>query len=268
VDYDEMSRRYDAGRHLDDWQVEPLYAVISAHLPSPRERLLDLGSGTGQWSGRLARWFGVDVIGVEPSSGMREHAIAAPRVAYVAGAAERLPLRDASVAAAWLSVVVHHFDDLHQAALEVGRVVRPGGSVLLRTAVPDLMPREPGPVVECVRAAGKVGTVTYAGLHFPTSLSVIDTFPSLAELDDAFGEAGFARVDARLVAHGQARSMREFRDKVAVRADSTLVPVPEDEWRRGLAELDEMVAAETEPTEVWAAIPFVAYRCGPAGPGA
>jgi hypothetical protein len=53
--------------------------------------------------------------------------------------------------------------------------------------------------------------------------------------------------------------MREFRDKVAVRADSTLVPVPEDEWERGLAELDAMVEAESAPTEVWAALPFVAY---------
>jgi hypothetical protein len=132
--------------------------------------------------------------------------------------------------------------------------------VLLRTGVPDLIPREPGPVIECVRAAGKVGTVTYTGLHFPTSLSVIDTFPSLAELDDVFGDAGFRRVDARLVAHGQARSMREFRDKVAVRADSTLVPVPDDEWESGMAALDAMAEAETEPTEVWAALPFVAYR--------
>ena len=54
VDYDEMSRRYNAGRHLDDWQVEPLYAVIDEHLPAHRSCILDLGSGTGQWSGRLA----------------------------------------------------------------------------------------------------------------------------------------------------------------------------------------------------------------------
>jgi ubiquinone/menaquinone biosynthesis C-methylase UbiE len=259
VDYDEMSERYNAGRHLDDWQVEPMYSAIADHLSRRRSRILDLGSGTGQWAGRLARWYGVGVVGVEPSSGMRAHAIAAPHVSYVAGVAEHIPLRAETVDAAWLSVVVHHFDDLRRAAREVRRVVRPSGSVLLRTGVPDLMPRDPEPVVECVRAAGKQGTVTYPGLHFPTSLSVIDTFPSLDDLDDAFGGAGFTRTDARLVAHGQARSMREFRDKIAVRADSTLVPVPDDEWRRGMAELDAMVEAETVPTEVWAALPFVAY---------
>ena len=131
--------------------------------------------------------------------------------------------------------------------------------MLLRTAVPDLIPRDPAVVEECVRAAGMHGTVTYTGLWFPSSLKVIDTFPSLADLDGAFGAAGFARRIAGLVAQGQAESMREFRDRVAVRADSTLVPVPDDEWARGMARLDALVEAETVPTHVVAALPFVTY---------
>lgn len=262
VDYDEMSTRYDAGRHLDDWQVEPLRPVMAAELPVGTTRVLDLGSGTGQWSGRQARWFGVDVVGVEPSAGMRANAPSGARVHVVAGVAERVPLRDDCVDAAWLSVVVHHFDDLRAAAREIRRVVRDGGRVLLSSAVPDLLPRDPSVVEQCVRDAGMEGTVTYPGLLFPTSLDMIATFPSLDELDDAFGSVGFTRRLARLVARGQARSMREFRDRVAVRADSTLVPVPDDEWARGLAWLDEMVAAEHEPTPVVAALPFVVYGEG------
>ena len=254
-----MSTRYDAGRQLDDWQVEPLRPVLREHLADDATRVMDLGSGTGQWSGRLARWFGVDVVGVEPSRGMRSRAPSEPGVRRVAGKAEQIPLRDASMDAAWLSVVVHHFDDLELAAGEVRRVVRPGGSVLMRTAVPDLVPRHPAPVEACVREAGMTGTVMYTGLLFPSSLDVIDTFPSLTDLDRAFGTAGFARSDARLVAHGQATSMREFRDRVATRADSTLVPVPTDEWGRGMTVLDDMVAAEVEPTRVVAALPFIAY---------
>jgi len=260
VDYDEMSARYNAGRHLDDWQVEPLRAEISTHLLDSVRRVLDLGSGTGQWSARLARWFDVDVVGIEPSAGMRDHAMRAERVSYVAGAAEAVPLRANVVDAAWLSVVVHHFDDLRQAAREIRRTVRAGGAVMLRTAVPDLMPHDAAEVEDCVRGAGMDGTVMYAGLLFPTSLDVIHTFPSLAELDAAFGGAGFGRVQAGLVAQGQAVSMREFRDRVAVRADSTLVPVPDDEWVRGMDRLDAMVEAEIVPTPVVAALPFVVYR--------
>jgi SAM-dependent methyltransferase len=258
VDYERMSERYDAGRQLDDWQVEPLRPVLAAHLSSAR-RVLDLGSGTGQWSGRLARWFDVDVVGVEPSLGMRARAPDVPRVAIVGGAAEHIPLRAHVCDAAWLSVVAHHFDDLHVAAREVRRVVQPGGAVLLRTPVPDLVPRRAEVIERCVSDARMEGAVLYAALVWPSSMKVIETFPSLADLDAAFGSVGFARVDARLVAHGQARSMREFRDRVAVRADSTLVPVPEEEWQAGLRHLDDLVEAEVEPTPVVAALPFVAY---------
>ncbi len=259
VDYDEMSERYNAGRHLDDWQVKPMKPVLRAHLSMTATRIVDVGSGTGQWSGRLARWFDVDVIGVEPSTGMRANALMHDRVSYVAGAAEHLPLRTSTVDAAWLSVVVHHFDDLAAAAHELRRVIVPGGAVLVRTAVPDLFPRDPEPVEACVRAAGMRGTVLYPALLFPSSREVIDTFPSLAELDGAFGAAGFTRIDARLVAQGQASSMREFRDRVAVRADSTLTPLSDEEFQRGMAQLDQLVAAETEPMPVVAALPFVAY---------
>ena len=128
------------------------FGRIAAELSDPVERILDLGSGTGQWSGRLARWFDVDVVGVEPSEGMRANAIDAVRVFAIAGQAEQIPLRADSVDAAWLSVVVHHFDDLDAAAREIRRVVRRGGRVLLRSAVPDLMPRDPTVVEECARA--------------------------------------------------------------------------------------------------------------------
>jgi ubiquinone/menaquinone biosynthesis C-methylase UbiE len=259
VDYDQMSERYNAGRHLDEWQVEPMKPVLRAHVPATATRIIDVGSGTGQWSGRLARWLDVDVIGVEPSAGMRANALEHDGVSYVAGVAEHIPMRSATADAAWLSVVVHHFDDLVAAARELRRVIVSRGRVLVRTAVPDLVPRDPEPVEACVRAAGMHGTVMYTGLLFPSSLDVIDTFPSLDELDRAFGSAGFTRIDARLVAHGQARSMREFRDRVAVRADSTLTPLSDEEWQRGLARLDELVAGEAEPKPVVAALPFVAY---------
>ena len=179
---------------------------------------------------------------------MRQHALHADRVRFVAGVAEAIPLRTAAVDVAWLSVVVHHFNDLSQAAREVRRVVRTGGTVLLRTAIPDLVPRSAELVEQCVRAAGMDGTVMYSGLLFPSSLDVIDSFPSLDDLDIAFGDAGFERIWRGPGGSGQAESMRKFRDRVAVRADSTLVPLSDDEWERGMARLDAMVDAELEPT--------------------
>jgi SAM-dependent methyltransferase len=57
--------------------------------------VLDLGAGTGQFAAAIAGWFGVEVVAVEPSGGMRAQAARAhphPGVRWVAGVAERLPL--------------------------------------------------------------------------------------------------------------------------------------------------------------------------------
>ena len=88
--------------------------------------VLDVGSGTGIWSNAFAMWFGVRVVGVEPSSGMRAQAAAKrthPSIDYVGGRADAIPVGGRSCAAAWLSTVVHHFRDL--TAVAVGAA--PGG---------------------------------------------------------------------------------------------------------------------------------------------
>lgn len=92
--------------------------------------LVDIGSGTGQFATLFPRWFGLDVVGVEPSEGMRAVAIhnsRDPRVAYLEGDAEHLPLADGACGAAWLSTVIHHIPDLGAGAREIRRVVVSGG---------------------------------------------------------------------------------------------------------------------------------------------
>src|SRR4029450_9490965 len=92
--------------------------------------VLDPGAGTGQFAAAIADWFGVRVVAVEPSGGMRAQGTRAngrPGVHWGAGGGERLPLRSTTCAMAWVSTVVHHLDDLEAAAAELGRGLRPGG---------------------------------------------------------------------------------------------------------------------------------------------
>src|SRR5207302_3487557 len=100
---------------------------VGRWLPAGASWIVDVGSGTGIWASAFARWFGVAVVGIEPSAAMRAQARAKGRpagVGYVAGAAERLPVRTATCDAAWLSTVIHHVDDLGRCAAEVRRVLR------------------------------------------------------------------------------------------------------------------------------------------------
>jgi SAM-dependent methyltransferase len=101
-------------------------AAVGWLLEGAGPRVIDLGAGTGLLT-RLLVARGLDVAAVEPSAGMRSEFVAClPGVEVLDGAAERIPLPDASVdavvvAQAW------HWADPTIAGPEVARVLRPGG---------------------------------------------------------------------------------------------------------------------------------------------
>jgi SAM-dependent methyltransferase len=244
VDYDRMAPDYLEGRALPAAGMEPWREELARWLPEPedpagRSPVLDLGAGTGQFGAAIAGWFGVDVIAVEPSEGMRAQAVRAnrhPGVHWVAGVGERLPLRDGTCALAWVSTVVHHLDDLDGAAAELRRVLRPGGPVLVRQAFP-----------------GRMGEINLYRRFFPAAgerLVAQGGLPDVERVAAAFAAAGF-RVEAlHPVAQVSAPSLAAYRDKVRLRADTGLRLLPDDQFATGLAALDRAVEAETSPQPV------------------
>jgi ubiquinone/menaquinone biosynthesis C-methylase UbiE len=178
VDYDQMAARYDRGRALSLEGLEDWRTTLADWLPPPSGLpVLDLGAGTGLFATAIASWFDTRVVAVEPSAGMRRHARqvrAHALVAYVGGEAERLPLRDDSCAAAWLSTVIHHIGDLHGCARELRRVLEPGGPVLIRSSFP-----------------GRHAGITLFRF-FPGAGRIADAFPTVEATVAAFTPAGFA----------------------------------------------------------------------------
>lgn len=125
-----------AARHL--WWSPVDAAVVERLDPSPTDHVVDLGAGLGPATMELADRLGPDgaVTAVDPSRAMRlvswtrsiRHR---SRIRIVAGSAERLPLPSSSVDAVISLNALHHLDDLPTAMVEVARVLRPGGRVLL-----------------------------------------------------------------------------------------------------------------------------------------
>lgn len=102
------------------------------------ELLVDLGAGNGIASVAFAL-SGWPVVSIEPDPSdkvgyraIRHSArhLEAP-LHVVAGVAERIPLRDASVSAIFGRQMLHHLADLRQGCAEIERVLRPGGHALL-----------------------------------------------------------------------------------------------------------------------------------------
>jgi ubiquinone/menaquinone biosynthesis C-methylase UbiE len=99
---------------------------------SPGDHLLDLGCGPGA-AVRYAASRGARVTGVDPATVMLTMARRLTRrgdVTYREGAAEAIPLPDASVDVVWALATVHHWASLEAALAEVARVLAPGGRFL------------------------------------------------------------------------------------------------------------------------------------------
>jgi ubiquinone/menaquinone biosynthesis C-methylase UbiE len=242
VDYDRMAADYVEGRVLPPEGMEAWRAAIAPWVPggvAGRSPVLDLGAGTGQFAAAIAGWFGVEVVAVEPSGGMRAQAARAhphPGVRWVAGVGERLPLGDGACAWAWVSTVVHHLDDLERTAGELRRVVRPGGPVLVRQAFP-----------------GRMDAITLYDRYFPgaaRALVVGGGLPSVEMVSAAFAAAGFRTEALQRVGQVSATSLAAYRDKVRLRADTGLALLPDEEFAAGLAALDRAVEAEITPVPV------------------
>jgi len=131
--YDDISRTIaDAIEHA----VERLE-------PRPGERVLDLATGTGWASRCIARRFPeVHISGLDIADRLLAHARQLAEreqlaIAYGVGNAESLPLEDATLDAVVSTFGVMFASQPERAASELGRVVKPGGRVVLATWAED-----------------------------------------------------------------------------------------------------------------------------------
>jgi SAM-dependent methyltransferase len=184
-------------------------------LPRRARTVLDLGAGTGKLTRSLAE-LGLEVIAVEPSRAMREQlAAAVPTARVLGGAAEKIPLPDASVDAV---VVAHawHWFDAARAVPEIARVLAPGGTLALAWNLRD----EAEPWV-----------ATLGAIMHRHAAQVIDSSP---EIGAPFGPP--ERVDVRW---RQRVTRQEVIDLVASR--SYVISMLEPERARLLGEVAELL---------------------------
>jgi ubiquinone/menaquinone biosynthesis C-methylase UbiE len=251
-----MASAYDRGRGLGPAAVAAWEAAATPFLRSgPDGPVLDLGAGTGRFSGLLAAWSGRRVVAVEPAGAMATQAGDRARdssdVGVVVGGAESIPLREGSVGVAWLSQVIHHIPDLGQAARELARVVRAGGHVLLRGS----LGREGS-------SGGGAGGDYVIYHYFPAAGRVADGFPNVGRVTEAFGSAGFEVTLTTKVAQPTTPSLRSLYERTVARADSTLAAIDDDDFAAGLDVLrrDAEAAPERAPTPVIDHLDFVVLR--------
>jgi SAM-dependent methyltransferase len=234
TDYESMAEVYDRGRTLSLEQIAELRVVLDQYLDGS-ERVLDLGSGTGIFAEALAVWFDVGVVGVEPSRAMRQQALAKAtrRVSYVGGEAEHIPLADQTCDCAWLSTVLHHVRDRAQCARELQRVVRAGGRVLIRSGFGDRLDG-----IRWLR-------------YFPSAREVAaKRWPTVEATAEVFATAGFEVEALHEVPEVVASNLGAYHRRIAVRANSTLTLIDDDEFARGVEVLRQEAAGASDTEAV------------------
>jgi ubiquinone/menaquinone biosynthesis C-methylase UbiE len=135
--WDRAAAEYDTLWHA---QLAPAHhAVLARAAPSPGQQVLDLACGTGLLSLPLAQTLGTQgmVLGVDISGAMvdiaerRARALGLEQARFLRMDAERLNLPDSHFHTAVCALGLMYMPDPEQALREMGRVLRPGGRLVL-----------------------------------------------------------------------------------------------------------------------------------------
>ena len=144
--WEERARKYGArsvlhlghsAAELDSvtrYQIGVLFPVLQRHLRGDEKVVLDFGSGPGRFTGALAELIEGRAIGVDIVQHLLDIAPRHDSVEYRLIVDGRIPLPDKSVDAVWITLVLGAItqpSDLRQSVLEIERVLKDGGLVLL-----------------------------------------------------------------------------------------------------------------------------------------
>ena len=180
--------------------------------------MLDLGAGTGKLS-RLLVETGARVVAVEPVEQMRRLLETVTGVEALAGAAEAIPLPDASADACTIAQAFHWFEPV-VALAEIHRVLRPGSALGLlwnRLDEADPLTASFVAVLARYRAHAPVGYAWSGGLR-PIDL--------------------FTPIELRTFANVQVLDAQTIADRLA--SESSIAVLPEEQRRHALGEVQAL----------------------------
>jgi SAM-dependent methyltransferase len=139
-------------------------------------------------------------------------------------------------------MVFHHFDDPVRAVRECHGILRPGAAVCLRAGTTEQIDR-------------------YAYVpFFPETRAILGrALQPRGFIESTFATGGFVLDRHELVWSEVGLNWNDYAERLAQRADSILVQLPDREFERGLASLREHAAGATTDEPVIEPIDFFVF---------
>jgi ubiquinone/menaquinone biosynthesis C-methylase UbiE len=248
VSYDpDLARNYPAARAFSSDTAAIWEAAVRPFLPQSRPAtILDVGCGTGRFSALFAERLQCRVVGIDPSLGMLQAAMlaaAGDQLCYVAARGECLPFAEGFCDLVWISQAIHHIIDREACAREIRRVLNREGCVLIRGAFGDRLDGYP----DFYR-------------FFSGARAIAAQFPSVDQVLHSFRLAGFSLQGMQTIKQRICGSLAELANRTRLRADSTLLLLPDSEFESCQAALEEAARREQPAMPVFEKIDLLNLR--------
>ncbi len=225
IDYEKISKSYDSVRNAN----QSIISVFLQNITITEEtKVLDFGCGTGNYADSLQKTTHAQVFGVEPSDGMREKAATKnSSVFFAKGNHEHIPFEDNFFDFVYMTDVIHHIPDLGVMFREIFRVLKKEGHLCI--------------VTESHEQIDKRFFVKY----FPTT-AVADKlrYPDIPTIIDVALKAGFSHIRTGVTEGGINKVQPDFVDLVRAKGYSMFHLIPEEEYHKGLTELEKDVMTD------------------------
>lgn len=248
MDYDEtdIALAYDRGRSHGPEVLNLWMNVVSFHVKDQSiETILDLGCGTGRFTEALAARFDAKVVGLDPSKKMLEQARRKqrdPRIRYELGRGEGIPLPDNSVDLIFMSMIFHHLEDPALTARECRRVLRDGGTAILRAGTRE-----------------RISSYPYVPF-FPASRPILEECLATGTfMRKVFESVGFCVASVDVVTQGIALNYGAYAEKLSAGADSVLARLSRSDFEAGMDAL-RLYAARVDSQAVFEPIDVFVFR--------
>lgn len=220
-DQTDIHLRYEKSRRLPEKTMTLWLESISRYVPRGSARIIvDLGCGTGRFAKGLSHHFSAKVYGIDPSwkmLTMAKQAIVSPKIMFIQGLAEDMPLASRVADLIFLSMVYHHIRDKVKAAREFRRVLKAEGFLCIRTSTTDSLDSYP-----YLQFFPKARQINMANL------------PSRIDITNFLQDNGFEIEGHTIVRQITAENHREYFEKIRLRGLSDLAAITDKEFYEGL----------------------------------